>query len=72
MSDVPLNPPLRIQPAAAKKIPAKSAQARVSQFLDDYQDRHVSARTQGDSTIIAQLQKLADALAQEQGMRKTK
>ena len=72
MSDVPLNPPLRIQPAEMRKIAAKSAQARVSQFLDDYQERHVSARTQGDSTIIAQLQKLADALTQEQAMRKTK
>jgi len=70
MSDVQLNPPLRIQPTATRKIPAKSAQARVSQFLDDYQERHVSARTQGDSTIIAQLQKLADALTQEQAMRK--
>jgi hypothetical protein len=72
MSDVQLNPPLRIQPTAAKKILAKSAQARVSQFLDEYQERHVSARTQADSTIIAQLQKLADALAQEQAMRKVK
>ena len=72
MSDVQLNPPLRIQPATAKKISAKSAQAHVSQFLDDHQERHVSARTQGDSTIIAQLQKLADALAQEQAMRKSK
>ena len=72
MSDVQLNPPLRIQPTTAKKIPAKSAQARVSQFLDDYQERHVLARTQGDSTVIAQLQKLSDALAQEQVMRKSK
>ena len=72
MSDVQLNPPLRIQPTAAKKIPAKSAQARVSQFLDDYQERHVSARTQADSTIVAQLQKLAAALVQEQAMRKVK
>jgi hypothetical protein len=72
MSDVQLNPPLRIQPTTAKKIPAKSAQARVSQFLDDYQERHVSARTQGDNTIIVQLQKLADALTQEQAMRKAK
>jgi hypothetical protein len=71
MWDVQLNPPLRIQPTATKNISAKSARARVSQFLDDYQDRHVSARTQGDSTIIAQLQKLANALAQEQAMRKT-
>lgn len=72
MSDIQLNSPLRIQPTAARKITAKSAQARVSQFLDDYQERHVSARTQGDSTIIAQLQKLADALTQEQAMKKGK
>ena len=72
MSDVQLNPPLRIQPTTARNILAKSAQTRVSQFLDDYQERHVSARTQGDSTIIAQLQKLADALAQEQAARKVK
>ena len=72
MSDIQLNPPLRIQPTSAKKILAKSAQARVSQFLDDYQERHVSARTQGDSAIVAQLQKLADALEQEQTMRKAK
>lgn len=72
MSDIQLNPPLRIQPTVTKNLSAKSAQARVSQFLDDYQERHVSARKQGDSTIIAQLQKLANALAQEQAMRKTK
>ena len=72
MSDIQLNSPLRIQPTAARKITAKSTQARVSQFLDDYQERHVSARTQGDSTIIAQLQKLADALTQEQAMKKGK
>ena len=72
MSDVQLNPPLRIQPATAKNLSAEDAQACVSQFLDDYQERHVSARTQGDSTIIAQLQKLANALAQEQAARKTK
>ena len=70
MSD--LNPPLRIQPTTAKKIPAKTAQARVSQFLDDYQERHAAARTQGDNTIIAQLRKLADALAQERAMGKAK
>ena len=72
MSDIQLNPPLRIQPTTAKNISAKSSQVRVSQFLDDYQQRHVSARTQGDKTIVAQLQKLADALTQEQAMRKTK
>jgi len=72
MTDVPLNPPLRIQPTATRKIAAKSAQTRVSQFLGDYQERHVSARTQGDATIIAQLQKLADALTQEQATKKTK
>ena len=72
MSDIQLNPPLRIQPTAAKNISAKSAQAHVSQFLDDYQERHVSARTQGDRPITAQLQKLADALMQEQAMRKMK
>lgn len=72
MSDIQLNPPLRIQPTTAKNVSAKSAQARVSQFLDDYQQRHVLARTQGDKTIVAQLQKLADALTQEQAMRKKK
>lgn len=72
MSDIQLNPPLRIQPTTAKSISAKSANARVSQFLDDYQERHVSARTQGDKTIVAQLQKLTNALAQEQAIRKTK
>ena len=72
MSDVQLNPPLRIQPTAAKKIPAKSTQARVSQFIDDYQERHALAKTQADNTIIAQLRKLADALTQEQAVRKSK
>ena len=72
MSDIQLNPPLRIQPTASKNLSAEDAQACVSQFLDDYQDRHVSARTQGDSAIVAQLQKLANALAQEQGLGKTK
>jgi len=55
-----------------KKISTASAQARVSHFLDDHQERHALARTQGDSTIIAQLQKLAHALEQEQATRKTK
>jgi hypothetical protein len=72
MSDIQLNPPLRIQQTAAKNLSAEDAQASVSHFLDDYQERHVSARTQGDSTIVAQLHKLTDALAQEQAMGKTK
>jgi hypothetical protein len=68
MSDVQLNPPLRIQPTASKNLSAEGTQASVSLFLDDYHERHVSARTQGDSNIIAQLQKLANALAQERAV----
>jgi len=72
MPDVQLNPPLRIQSTATRKTQQNRPRLSFPIFLDDYQERHASSRTQGDNTIIAQLQKLADALTEEQAMRQTK
>lgn len=68
--DVAITPPLRVQPTSAQNISSKAVQGQVDQFLSDFQTRHTLARTQGDATIFAQLQKLTGALKQERRIKK--
>lgn len=68
--DIAITPPLRVQPTSSLHVSSKAVQAQVDQFLSDFQTRHTLARTQGDATIYAQLQKLTGALKQERRMKK--
>jgi hypothetical protein len=57
-------PPLRLQVAGFKDISSKKAQARLDGFLAAFRDRCTPSQG-GDTAVIVQLQKLANALHQE-------
>ncbi|EIW58158.1 uncharacterized protein TRAVEDRAFT_148218 [Trametes versicolor FP-101664 SS1] len=63
--DAALTPPLRIQPLHIQRVSPEAAQKRVEDFLHKFHARNV-AKNSGESTTSAQLQKLADALNEEQ------
>ncbi|KAI0676094.1 hypothetical protein C8Q78DRAFT_1075031 [Trametes maxima] len=63
--DAALTPPLRIQPVHVQLVSQDAVQHKLDKFLHDFHARSVAKNT-GESTTSAQLQKLADALAEEQ------
>ncbi|EMD39124.1 hypothetical protein CERSUDRAFT_47410 [Gelatoporia subvermispora B] len=62
--DAAVTPPLRIQTTKSTPISSQVARAHVQNFLSDFEQR-ASATSGGDSTVIAQLRKVADALREE-------
>ncbi|KAI0078719.1 hypothetical protein K474DRAFT_1619039 [Panus rudis PR-1116 ss-1] len=67
--DAAVTPPLRIQPYHVQNISASTAQARIANFLQDFQERS-SPLSGGDATVPSQLSKLKDALKEEREIRK--
>ncbi|KAI0640770.1 hypothetical protein C8Q79DRAFT_994772 [Trametes meyenii] len=62
--DAALSPPLRVQPVRVQHVSQDVVQHRLDKFVHDFHARSVAKNT-GESTTSAQLQKLADALAEE-------
>lgn len=62
--DSALTPPLRLETLRVQQIPADVAQRRLDNFLHRLRARNLS-NNRGETTISAQLQKLADALSEE-------
>ncbi|KAJ3491831.1 hypothetical protein NLI96_g390 [Meripilus lineatus] len=65
--DAAITPPLRVQPYNQQPISSTQAHANLHSFLSKFQDRN--NHTGGDATVPAQLQKLTDALRQEQEIK---
>ncbi|KZT25317.1 hypothetical protein NEOLEDRAFT_1133687 [Neolentinus lepideus HHB14362 ss-1] len=57
-------PPVRIQAASSMPISTEETQARLDQFLADFQNRSTASKA-GDMTVTVQLQKLNEALRAE-------
>jgi hypothetical protein len=64
--DPPLRPPLRIEVGLSQPVSKKYTIPVLSSFLDEYQAR------EGDGAVIAQMQKLIQALEEEEKARKSK
>ncbi|KAF9263358.1 hypothetical protein L218DRAFT_865505 [Marasmius fiardii PR-910] len=62
--DLPLNPPIRIQPIEEHSVSSKTTEKLLDVFLDDFHARTSTAQG-GNTTVSVQLQKLKDALAAE-------
>jgi hypothetical protein len=65
MSDAAVTPPVRIQPGRTQTISSETAYARISSFLEEFQQRS-TLLSGGDATVPAQLSKLTAALREEQ------
>jgi hypothetical protein len=63
MSDVPLDPPLRLSPVSSSPLPLPHAHAHLATFILEFKDRSHSVG--GDTTIVAQLDKLQASLLQK-------
>jgi hypothetical protein len=63
--DPPLTPPPRIQVTSTTPISTKTTQESLKHFLDAFQARSTSAQG-GNTAVTVQLQKLMDALKEEQ------
>ncbi|EKM50064.1 uncharacterized protein PHACADRAFT_264572 [Phanerochaete carnosa HHB-10118-sp] len=68
MSDAATTPPVRILPSKSSTISSQEAYARVSSFLEEFQQRSTPL-SGGDATVPAQLSKLTTALREEQGAK---
>ncbi|KAG7098793.1 hypothetical protein E1B28_000698 [Marasmius oreades] len=66
--DLPLTPPIRIQPMEERSVSLKTTEKLLDAFLDDFHAR-TSAVQGGNTSVSVQLQKLKDALAQENSGR---
>ncbi len=64
MSDAVLSPPLRLQTVHVQRISSDVAQKRLDSFLHRFRTRNL-AKNSGETTTSVQLQKLADALNDE-------
>ncbi|OCH96267.1 hypothetical protein OBBRIDRAFT_718812 [Obba rivulosa] len=62
--DAAVTPPLRIQTSNSTPISSQLARAHLKNFIGDFEQRG-AATSGGDSTVIAQLRKVADALREE-------
>ena len=62
--DSALTPPLRLETLRVQQIPADVAQRRLDNYLHRLRARNLS-NNRGETTTSAQLQKLADALSEE-------
>ena len=62
--DAALTPPLRLQTLRVQPVPSEVAQKRLDNFLHRFRARNL-ARNTGETTTSVQLQKLADALSEE-------
>ena len=62
--DAATTPPLRVQPYKAQSISHKTAEAKISAFLANFQQRS-TLTSGGDATVPAQLSKLQTALQEE-------
>jgi len=67
--DAAVTPPLRIQTSKSTPISSQVARAHLQHFLSDLELRGV-ATSGGDSTVIAQLRKVTDALREERDIVK--
>ncbi|KAJ8077225.1 hypothetical protein PM082_001653 [Marasmius tenuissimus] len=67
--DLPLTSPIRIQPSEERSVSSKVAENMLDAFLDDFHAR-TSTTQGGNTTVSVQLQKLKDALAEENSKRK--
>ncbi|EPQ56103.1 hypothetical protein GLOTRDRAFT_99501 [Gloeophyllum trabeum ATCC 11539] len=57
-------PPVRIHAVSSTPISTEETQARLDQFLADFQNRSTASKG-GDTTVTVQLQKLNEALTAE-------
>lgn len=64
MSDAALTSPLRLQTVQVQQISSDIAQKRLDSFLHRFRTRNL-AKNSGETTTSVQLQKLADALNDE-------
>ena len=69
--DAPLDPPVRFCTTKSTEASVKTVQGRLEAFLGDFQARSTPAKG-GNTTVIAQLQKLTDALREERQRKKEK
>ena len=66
--DAALTPPLRLEPQRMQKIPAEMVRKRLDAFIMTLRARNLS-KNNGETTTSVQLQKLSDAMRDENGRR---
>lgn len=64
--DPPLQPPIRIEVSSSESASKKRVIPVLLSFLNEYQSR------EGDGAVVSQMQKLIEALGEEEKARKSK
>ena len=62
--DAAINPPVRLQALSSTLISTKNALSHLEDFLVDLEDRGTPSKG-ADTTVVAQLKKMSQALQQE-------
>lgn len=64
-----IQPPVRLQPISSSDLSTRHAKRRLDAFLADFQNRSTPSKG-GDNTVIAQIQKVSEALHEQMARRK--